>query len=339
MNGTTKQRYISTSIWSDDWFDSLSEREKLVYFYLLTNERTNIAGVYPCTLKNIRLEIGLDREEIERIIGKFSAAGKAFYYEEYIIIPKWLKHQKISERNTVFIGVVKVLQNLPENIKKFISDRKYYDYDVSAILKGFTQKEMAPPENDTKNKGAPPQKEMAPPENDEFWAHDSDIDFDFDLDSDRQTDKDINLLIAPVDNFETDPLESACLSVGLKINQEESRDIQTEFQEHDLQADFLVFALSQIKQDPKIKNPTGLLRHMLFNLTDYPDYLKNYKDFRKEKARKERIEQKARAPTSCPACAGDMKYGGDACRCNQCGAFFQYDEATNSYLPESQIVF
>ena len=50
MNSLTRQRYISTSIWSDDWFDSLSEREKLVYFYLLTNEHTNAAGVYQCTL-------------------------------------------------------------------------------------------------------------------------------------------------------------------------------------------------------------------------------------------------------------------------------------------------
>jgi hypothetical protein len=68
MNSQTKQRYISTSIWSDDWFDSLSDREKLVYFYLLTNEHTNTAGIYQCTLKNIRLEIGLDREEAERIM-------------------------------------------------------------------------------------------------------------------------------------------------------------------------------------------------------------------------------------------------------------------------------
>ncbi len=134
MNSLTKQRYISTSIWSDDWFDSLTEREKLVYFYLLTNEHTNPAGVYQCTLKNVRLEIGLDREEIERIMGKFSADGKAFSYKDYIIIPKWLKHQKISERNKIFLGAVKILKSLPDDVKEFISYRRHYDWDVSEII-------------------------------------------------------------------------------------------------------------------------------------------------------------------------------------------------------------
>jgi hypothetical protein len=137
MNSQTKQRYISTSIWSDDWFDSLSEREKLVYFYLLTNEHTNAAGVYQCTLKNVRLEIGLGREEIERIMAKFAEAGKAFYFREYIIIPKWLRHQKIKERSGLFLGMVKVLKGLPDEVKAFISDRRHYDYDVSEYIGNF----------------------------------------------------------------------------------------------------------------------------------------------------------------------------------------------------------
>jgi hypothetical protein len=96
MDNMTKQRYISTSIWSDDWFDGLSEREKPVYFYFLTNEHTNSAGVYQCSLKQARLEIGIDRAEIERVTAKFGAARKAFYFEGYIIIPRWMKHQKMN---------------------------------------------------------------------------------------------------------------------------------------------------------------------------------------------------------------------------------------------------
>ena len=167
MNIMTKQRYISTSIWDDDWFDSLSEREKLVYFYLLTNTRTNIAGVYQCTLKNMRLEIGLDREEAERIMGKFAADGKAFYFKDYIIVPKWLKHQKIGERSKLFIGAVKILKSLPDDIKDFISDRRHYDYDISEIIG---------PNNDSLS--------IAYAQNGENSAHDSDLDSDLDLDSD-----------------------------------------------------------------------------------------------------------------------------------------------------------
>jgi hypothetical protein len=154
MNSQTKQRYISTSIWSDDWFDSLSEREKLVYFYLLTNEHTNAAGVYQCTLKNVRLEIGLGREEIERIMEKFAEAGKAFYFRDYIIIPKWLKHQKIKERSGLFLGMVKVLQGLPDDVKAFISDRRHYDYDVSPYIWSLPRPSQDPP---SKSGGASPE--------------------------------------------------------------------------------------------------------------------------------------------------------------------------------------
>jgi PAS domain-containing protein len=130
MNIQTKQRYISTSIWSDDWFDSLSEREKLVYFYLLTNERTNAAGVYQCTLKNIRLEIGLEREEAERIMTKFAGDGKAFHFRGHVIIPKWIKHQKVTEREKIRFAVRAVLISLPIEIKKFILENKdFFDFD------------------------------------------------------------------------------------------------------------------------------------------------------------------------------------------------------------------
>jgi hypothetical protein len=200
MNSLTKQRYISTSIWSDDWFDSLSEREKLVYFYLLTNEHTNPAGVYQCTLKNVRLEIGLNREEIERIMAKFAAAGKAFYYNNYIIIPKWLKHQKIKERSGLFLGMVKVLKALPAELKVFISDRHHYDYDVSPYIGTLSiPSGDPPPENDTPSLDPPPEDGAEtgehPPESTPQKAHDLDLDLDSDLDSDLDFDfdKDIHL--------------------------------------------------------------------------------------------------------------------------------------------------
>jgi len=208
MNGTTKQRYISTSIWADDWFDSLSEREKLVYFYLLTNEHTNAAGVYQCTLKNVRLEIGLNRDEIDRVMAKFAEAGKAFYYREYIIIPKWLKHQKISERSKMFLGAAQVLKSLPAEIKAFISDRRHYDYDVSSIIGkvciGNAKAMDSLPEENRDNPDTLSQKSdslsiayqkngIAYAENGDFSAHDSDLDSDPDPDFESEFDFDKNI--------------------------------------------------------------------------------------------------------------------------------------------------
>jgi hypothetical protein len=134
MNSLTKQRYISTSIWSDDWFDSLTEREKLFYFYLLTNQHTTPAGIYPCTIRDMRAEFNVTREEVLALLKTFEEAGKAFYYKEYIIIPKWLKHQKIEERSRMFLGALKVLRALPDELKEFVRERRHYDFDVTPYI-------------------------------------------------------------------------------------------------------------------------------------------------------------------------------------------------------------
>jgi len=134
VDGNTKQRYISTSIWTDEWFDSISAKEKLIYLNLLTNTQTNAAGVYPLLLKQICADTGYSREDVNSAMQKFEDDGKAFYYRGYVIIPKWLKHQKVSERNTIFWGAVKIIKGLPDEIKRFMSDRKHYDFDVSEYI-------------------------------------------------------------------------------------------------------------------------------------------------------------------------------------------------------------
>ena len=41
-----KQRYVNTRFWNDTYVSSLDPIEKLLFIYLLTNEHTNISGVY-----------------------------------------------------------------------------------------------------------------------------------------------------------------------------------------------------------------------------------------------------------------------------------------------------
>jgi len=193
MNAMTKQRYISTSIWDDDWFDGLSDSEKLAYFYLLTNPHTNAAGVYQCTLKNMRLEMGWERDKVEEIMKKFSAADKAYYLKDYIIIPKWLKHQKAAERNGILLGAKKVLKSLPDDIKEFLSDRKHYDWDISDIVpppKNSSATPLPPQEKDGASIEFPELPEVHPPKTTPQTPHDSDSEFDSDSDIDRDIDLD-----------------------------------------------------------------------------------------------------------------------------------------------------
>jgi hypothetical protein len=82
----------------------------------------------------MRAGFNVPREEVLALLKVFEEAGKAFYYKEYIIIPKWLKHQKIMERSDVFLGALKILRTLPEEIKGFIRDRRHYDFDVTPYI-------------------------------------------------------------------------------------------------------------------------------------------------------------------------------------------------------------
>lgn len=126
------QRYISTSFWSDDWVDSLSRDGKLLYMYLLTNESTNIAGVYRITLKRMKDDTGIPRTDIQNLLTVFEKDGKAYYFQEYIILPKWPKHQKLGERGKLRLGVIAVLQHLPKEIFDELP-RMGYCFDLSVV--------------------------------------------------------------------------------------------------------------------------------------------------------------------------------------------------------------
>jgi hypothetical protein len=137
--------------------------------YLLTNECTNPAGVYRITIKRIKDDTGIPRNDIKNIIERFQNDGKAFYIDEFIILPKWPKHQKFGVRGKLYLGAMAVLKSLPDNIKEFISDRKHYDFDITNI--GYVNNQI-PYQNDK-------EKEDRVSEFDENSPHDFDSDLDF----------------------------------------------------------------------------------------------------------------------------------------------------------------
>ena len=113
------QRYISTSFWDDPWVQELDPSEKFVYMYLLTNPLTTISGIYEITVRRIMFDTGYNTETIERVLARFEKAGKAFYYEKYIILPSWPKHQKWEKSPKIKAGIESDLKKLPDNIKKY----------------------------------------------------------------------------------------------------------------------------------------------------------------------------------------------------------------------------
>jgi DNA-binding MarR family transcriptional regulator len=76
-----KQRYVRTNFRTDSYIEILSPDEKLIFLYLLTNESTNLCGIYEISLKRIAFETGVKLESVVSIIDKFSEDKRIFHIE------------------------------------------------------------------------------------------------------------------------------------------------------------------------------------------------------------------------------------------------------------------
>jgi hypothetical protein len=336
MNATTKQRFISTSIWHDDWFSNLSKDERYFYLYLLSNPQTNAAGVYQNTIKIMSFEVELERADVERMMKKFSEDGKAYYIRDWVIIPKWLKHQKAAERNGILLGALKVLKSLPDDIKAFLlEDRKHYDWDISSIGVPPPKKDSATPLPPPKNKGATP----VPPEK---TAHDSDLDLNSEFDSDRDIEFDGDSKPTttpsekPVDNYRPPPkdlhsfVKEKVKSHGYFIDDpivkkiiDSVPDIAWLYSKYSI-IDFTAGRINEIYSD-KLENE----RKKLFisaltkwdNIKDeYPNWLSN-----KLKADELRAKKPVKPPDKCTNCGGELKSNSEIYKCDNCGALYDWN--------------
>jgi hypothetical protein len=97
----SKKRYFDTKFWSDSWIvDELNPLDRYLFMYLMTNEKTNIAGVYELPLRTMANELGLDKEEVTRMIKRLEP--KVYYRDGWVVLVNAIKHQnyrnsKISE--------------------------------------------------------------------------------------------------------------------------------------------------------------------------------------------------------------------------------------------------
>jgi len=91
------RRFVNTKIWADAWIESLDPIEKLVWLYLLTNDYTNMLGIYQVSMKRIIFETGLTKTQIIKALKGFESVRKAFYwFDEWIFLPNWIKNQSMN---------------------------------------------------------------------------------------------------------------------------------------------------------------------------------------------------------------------------------------------------
>jgi len=108
-----KQRYVNTKFWNDAFISHLDPLERYLFLYFLTNEHTNIAGIYELPLRTMAFETGIESEMLIKMIGKMKE--KIIYTEEWVCIKNFIKHQSTTSVK-VQQGISLELKNVPPHI-------------------------------------------------------------------------------------------------------------------------------------------------------------------------------------------------------------------------------
>lgn len=112
-----KQRYVNTKFWSDNFISELNPLDRYLFLYFLTNEHTNIAGVYELPLKTVSFETGLELDMLKKMLKRLT--GKIAYIDGWVCIKNFQKHQS-AESLTVKRGIEIEMSKIPDNIRKKI---------------------------------------------------------------------------------------------------------------------------------------------------------------------------------------------------------------------------
>lgn len=110
-----KTRIIHTKVWKDGWFVALSGNARLLWLYLLTNEKINISGIFEITDREIEFDTGIPKKDIPSAKGELS--GKIDCIESWIRVKNVDKYNnyRFSEKNEKAYN--RELELVPEEIR------------------------------------------------------------------------------------------------------------------------------------------------------------------------------------------------------------------------------
>lgn len=111
----SKLRSVSTSFWSDPFVEELTPYEKLLFLYLITNDKTNMLGIYEVSIKKISFDTGLNYSVIEKALKEFERLSKVKYIKNHIILVNFMKHQNYN--TNMKKSAIDIYNELPNELK------------------------------------------------------------------------------------------------------------------------------------------------------------------------------------------------------------------------------
>lgn len=125
----SKNRYIDTIFWRDNYVVNLDPSEKLLFLYLLTNTETTICGIYQLPIKIISVDTGFEKEMIIKILERFEKDNKIKYENGWIAIKNFIIHQNYKSPK-IQTGINLELNKSPKELVKYINIPYQYSIDT-----------------------------------------------------------------------------------------------------------------------------------------------------------------------------------------------------------------
>jgi len=113
-----KTRIVHTRIWQDNFILNINSNAKLLFVYVITNERIGLTGAYECPDQIIQLETGLNKNQLTQ--AKTDLSKKIFFQNGWIAIKNARKYNDYSKSKSHKEAYERELSFVPENIKKFV---------------------------------------------------------------------------------------------------------------------------------------------------------------------------------------------------------------------------
>ena len=133
----SKLRSVSTGFWSDPFIENLTPNQKLLFLYLITNEKTNMLGIYESSTKKISFETGIKEETVVNDLKHFERLAKVKYVNNYVILINFMKHQNFN--TNMMKSAIDNYEKLPNILKdnNLIIDRKNPSKGFESLLNHF----------------------------------------------------------------------------------------------------------------------------------------------------------------------------------------------------------
>lgn len=123
-----KTRIVYTKIHEDDYFRGLSDREQCFFFFLLTNEKINLCGMYQCPDWYILgLKPAWSKKALEAMKNRFMGDKKFIFLDGWVRVVNYEKYNMFTgEKNEIACN--RELLSVPEGLKNYNLDTLSMDY-------------------------------------------------------------------------------------------------------------------------------------------------------------------------------------------------------------------